>query len=312
MEKYYFIINPLASSGKSTVVWRDCKAYLEKKEIKHEVYMTSYIGQAQEIASRLTSGEEQEKEKTIIVIGGDGTFGEVVNGINISAKVTLACIAGGSGNDFVKGNRLAVSSVKRLKQILKKKHVCWIDYGVLSYIRGELHQRRFLVSSGMGLDAAICEGVQISPLKRISNKLHMGRFVYIGVGLATIFKEKPVNLQLTLDGGQTMNLEHVRYISFHILPREGGGFYMAPEADNQDGLLDLCIVSCKKRFKLIGVLLAALFGKHKNMKEVHIVKCTSAAIRADEKVCVHTDGEISGHLKEFSVLCEKRKIKTIL
>ena len=312
MEKYYFIINPLASSGKAAVVWRDCKNYLDKHHIGYEVFMTSYEGHATKLAADLTSNEERTREKTIIVIGGDGTLGDVVSGINISAQVTLAYIPGGSGNDFAGSNRISKRPVKRLKQILRRKNVVWMDYGIISYIQGELQQHRFMVSSGLGLDARICEGVQISPMKSFFNKLHIGKLVYIEVGLKTIFKEKPISVQMQLDGVRTLELDDVRYISIHVQPKEGGGFIMAPQAENQDGLFDLCIVTCKKRLQLIKILLASLLGKHVKMRGVHIIRCASVSFKTSERVCVHTDGEICGHLDEFNVLCEKRKLKMIM
>ncbi|MDO5410536.1 MAG: YegS/Rv2252/BmrU family lipid kinase [Lachnospiraceae bacterium] len=312
MKKYYFIINPLASSGKAAVVWRDCKNYLDRQSIEYEAFMTSYAGHAAELAAKLTGSEERTREKTIVVIGGDGTLGDVINGINISAMVTLGFIPAGSGNDFARSTGISRRPIARLKQIIRQRKVAWLDYGVISYIQGQLRQCRFMVSSGMGLDAGICEGVQISPMKSVFNRLHMGRLVYITVGLQRIFTEKPVSVQLTLDGVRTIHLDWVRYISIHVQPREGGGFQMAPNAECQDGQFDLCIVTCRHRLALIKVMFAALFGRHIKMREVHIMQCVTASFKAEQKVCVHADGEICGHLNEFNVLCERRKLKMIL
>lgn len=312
MEKYYCIINPLASSGKAAIVWRDCKNYLDRHHIEYEAFMTSYAGHATKLAAELTGSQERTREKTIIVIGGDGTLGDVVSGVNISAQVTIAFISGGSGNDFSRSNHLSRRPVARLKHILKRRRIVWLDYGVISYIQGELQQRRFAVSSGLGLDARICESVQISPMKSFFNRLHLGRLVYISVGLQKIFTEKPISVQVVLDGTKTLDLDSVRYISIHVQPQEGGGFRMAPHADSQDGQFDLCIVSCRSRIYLVRVMIAALFGRHVRMRGVHNIRCTTAAFRINQKVCVHTDGEICGHLDEFNVLCERRKLKMIL
>lgn len=312
MEKYYFIINPLASSGKAAVVWRDCKSYLDRHHIEYEAFMTSYAGHATKLAADLTGSRERTAEKTIVVIGGDGTLGDVVSGINISAQAAIAFIPGGSGNDFSRSNHLSRHAVIRLKHILKRRRISWLDYGVISYIQGELQQRRFIVSSGLGLDARICEGVQVSPMKGFFNRLHLGRLAYIGVGVRKIFREKPFSAQVVLDGTRTLDLDHVRYISIHVQPREGGGFRMAPRADGQDGQFDLCIVTSRSRLYLAKILLSAFFGRHIRLKGVHMIRCTTAVFRTDQKVCVHTDGEICGHLNEFNVLCERRKLKMIL
>lgn len=314
MENYYFIINPLASSGKAAVVWRDCKHYLDRHHVEYEAFMTSHVGHATALAEGLTCGNERMKEKTIVVIGGDGTFGEVVSGINISALVTLAFIPAGSGNDFAGSMRLSKRPVRRLKHILKRKKIEWLDYGVISYIQGEgeLSQRRFVVSGGLGLDAAICEEVQKNTLKTILNRMHLGRLVYIGAGLRRIFREQPFSVTVLLDGVQTVHYDSVRFISVHIQPREGGGFRFAPKADCEDGIFELCIVNSKHSLSLIKVLIRGLFGRHVGRRGVHIVQCVTASFRTDRKICVHTDGEICGHLTDFNVLCEKRKLKMIL
>lgn len=312
MDKLYFIINPLAASGRAAVVWRDCKHYLDRHHMEYEAFITSYAGHAAELAADLTDKEERVIEKTIVVIGGDGTLGDVISGIHVSAEVTLAYLPGGSGNDFARSNHLAVRPVKRLKQILRRKRVVWMDYGIISYIQGELHQRRFAVSCGVGMDAAICRGIQNSPLKNFFNRIHLGRFVYIGVGLKHIFCEKPYSARLVVDGVKKIDLDSVRFISIHVHPSEGGGFRMAPHAECQDGQFDLCVVSCKNRLHLIRIMLAALVGRHIRMKGVHIIQCVTAAFRTDRPLCVHTDGEDCGHLDDFTVLCERRKLKMIL
>ena len=197
-------------------------------------------------------------------------------------------------------------------QILKKKKVIWMDYGIISYIRDEMHQRRTVVSAGMGLDASICEGVAKSPAKISLNKLHLGKFIYIWIGLKKIFKEKPFSVDMYLNGNTMVHLDSVRYISMQIQPFEGGGFKMAPKASAQDGQFDLCIVTAKSKLKLIGSLLAALRGKHVKKKGVQIISCNTAQFRTDRDVFVHTDGDICGALSEFGIMCEQCKIRMIL
>ena len=132
------------------------------------------------------------------------------------------------------------------------------------------------------------------------------------MGVRKIFREKPFSAQVVLDGTRTLDLDHVRYISIHVQPREGGGFRMAPRADGQDGQFDLCIVTSGSRLYLTKILISAFLGRHTRLKGVHMIRCTTAVFRTDQKVCVHTDGEICGHLNEFNVLCERRKLKMIL
>lgn len=311
---YYFIVNPMASSGKATVIWDNCKNYMDKHNIRYKAYLTSYAGQASEIAAELTRPSAMDEPKIIVTIGGDGTIGEVMTGLDLSADVTLAPIAAGSGNDYVRGNKLTRHGVRRLKQILNAKHVQLTDYGVISYLdEHTLKTRRFAVSCGMGADAAVCDGLDHSLAKKVLNRLHMGKLSYIAVGVRVLLANNPVSATVNLDGVKVLELEKVRFISSHILPKEGGGFAMAPKADGKDGMFDLCIVCTKTRLELILVMLRALLGgRHTSMKGVRVVQCKSASFRTSEPLCVHTDGEVLGELDAFQILCEKSKIRTIL
>ena len=75
---YIFIVNPHARSGLGHVVWDELESILKKQNIPYKAYFTKYQKHATEIARKATS---DDAPSTLVVLGGDGTINEVVNGI---------------------------------------------------------------------------------------------------------------------------------------------------------------------------------------------------------------------------------------
>lgn len=305
---YHFIINPLAASGKAAIIWRDSKRYIEKKGIIYEAYMTSHKGHAKSLACLLTSGEEKYNEKTIVVLGGSGTLNEVINGISISAQVTLGYIPVGSRNDFARSMKISRNPKRALRRILNPRRVHWIDYGVMAYMDTSLHHRRFLVSSGVGIDAEVCSTVQHASFHRIGQR----KLRYIWSGLQQLLFFRPYDCELVLDYDRKVNLQKVAFTSVHIAPYEGCGFCLAPQADVDDGQFEIIAISGATRRRVIKVMFNALFGGHKILRGVHHYRCREFTISVSEEQSVHADGEICGIFSDISYACEKQKLHMLL
>ena len=130
---YSFIINPNARSGKGLRAWKLIEHRLEEKSVPYQVFFTKYQGHATQIARTLT----QEKDcRSLIVLGGDGTLNEAVNGIADLARVTLGYIPIGSSNDFARSLKLEQDPLKALEKILTPSGYIPVNIGSLSWGRG--------------------------------------------------------------------------------------------------------------------------------------------------------------------------------
>jgi diacylglycerol kinase family enzyme len=141
--RYCFIINPNSRSQRGRAIWEEVQKELEKSQIKYEIYLTERRKNATAIAAMLTADQE---EKTLVVLGGDGTVNEVLNGIQNFDHVILGYIPTGSSNDFARGMKIPKDPVKALYLVLHPQAIQKMDIGVVDY--GE-KSRRFAVSAGI-------------------------------------------------------------------------------------------------------------------------------------------------------------------
>lgn len=305
---YYFIVNPNSRCGHALRVWNIVEPMLLEKDVSYETFFTEYPGHAKELAEQIT---EDKEAKNIVVLGGDGTLNEVINGISFSTPTTIGYIPSGSGNDFARSLRFSKDPKIIMKQILNPSYYRYLDYGVTTYNSEDLKHRRFVVSSGIGYDAGVCNTITGGTTKRILNIFHLGKLIYLISGIRELFHLRPVNGELLLDGVKKIHLHNLAFISAHIHRYEGGGFKFAPRADACDGQLDICVVHHQSALRMIPVLICGFFGAHANLKGVQIYRCKEAELRLEESLPLHTDGECLGSQKEVLFSCVSKQIRII-
>lgn len=307
---YYFIVNPNASRGRGGRIWRKMERRLRRSGLEYEMFMTEKPGDAGRFSARLT--EPGTDGVVLVVVGGDGTLNEVVNGLSFRGQVTLGYIPAGTGNDLARSLRLPRSPRRCLKKVLNPKNVRLLDYGVLSYECGEPVYRRFLISSGIGLDAQACQKIT-EARQRCGCRVRVPvRLEYIVYGLCQLVGVRPVNGYLILDGTRRIEFNHIYFISAHIHPFEGGGFRFAPKADSSDGLLEVCVMQPSAKRRLFPIMADALFGRVKCRHGVRFYTCRELQIHVDAPMCVHVDGENCFSQSDIHLRCIERKVRMLV
>jgi len=305
----HFIINPHSSSGSGLSIWQSLKPILQVSHISYTAHLTEYPGHAIRLAGEITS-EAAADECRLAIVGGDGTLNEVLNGAHLSSDVIFHYIPTGSGNDFARGMRLPVNPEKAMAHVLNPRSVHTLDYGTAQYGEGQ-HERRFVVSCGIGFDAAVCHNISYSRLKKLLNRMHLGKVAYLLIGIKQILQCKMINGTLTVDGEDPIPLENTVFISCHNLAYEGGGFPFAPDALPDDGWLDLCVVTAGSRLRFTYLLLrSVLGGRHKTCKGVILRRIRQASIHLDKPLPVHTDGEVMGYFRDLDITCQPQDFRT--
>lgn len=309
MVNAYFIINPRSQTGKGKRIWtQEIKPWLEEHQYRYKAFLTHYSGHCTQIVRQLC--EYAKKPLTLIILGGDGTLNEAVNGLYNTEQVTLAYIPTGSSNDFARAylpRRCA--PVERLKSILDEKHEAWLDCGVVKAPGKK--PKRFIVSSGIGYDAYITDEALHSKIKNVLNFIHLGKLTYMLIAIDKLLRIQPQTVSITLDGSRFFHLDKLYFAASHNLPYEGGGFKFAPKAVPDDGQLDLCIVHGISKPGLACKLLFAFKGKHVRFKGIENIRYKHMKLVLEHPYAVHTDGETYHPRKEIEVWCEAGKIHFI-
>lgn len=307
---YYFIVNPGANNGHGGRVWKKLEKRLRRSGEEYEVLYTEGPGDASRFAGLLTA---RNWESGIIVsVGGDGTFNEVLNGLNLEVPVTVGCIPTGTGNDLARSLNLPRSPIRCLKKVLNPQYQRWLDYGVLSYEVGQPVHRRFKVSCGIGLDAAVCQRIAEARSRRRRGRLSGGRLSYVFPGIRQLFTSSPAKGYLVLDGVRKVEFNHIFFVTACIHPYEGGGFKLAPNADGGDGVLEVCVAHNASRLGLLPVLVDAFFGRSGYHRGIRFYSGKELQVHVERPMAVHADGEGCYAQTDIHLRCIEKKIRMIM
>lgn len=306
---YNIIVNPASKSGKGKRIWEEVKEVLEENKIEYRVFFTKKSKDGIRCAKRLIA-ENTNKPVKLIVLGGDGTMNEVVQEIRSFDKIELAYIPTGSSNDLNRSLGNKKSTRERLLEILKSSRIREMDIGKVTMFNekgGVIGEKRFVVSSGVGFDAAVCEEALHSRMKETLNRMGLGKLTYLGIALKYLLTIRAVPCRIVLDESQELSLGQFLFVACMNHPYEGGGFKFCPKADCADGWLDVCILGEMPKWKMLFALPAAFFGKHVIFRDVYIKRAKKVSVTLKNPLFVHTDGEVPGKAVriEWELLEEK-------
>ncbi|MCI9073031.1 MAG: diacylglycerol kinase family lipid kinase [Lachnospiraceae bacterium] len=308
MEKtFHFILNPVSRSGKGRKLWDTViEPYLQAARVRYEAHFSREAGDITRLSREITSTQSTELCH-IVVLGGDGTIDEALQGISDLSRVALGYIPIGSGNDFTRDMPIPRDPLKALKRILEADKTTAVDIGTTTYEDGSSH--RFIVSSGIGFDAAVCEETNRSEMKGFLNRIGLGKLTYLGIALKQLFASRAVSCQIRLDGGEPISIRKILFVAFMNHMYEGGGFKFAPRADYRDGLLDLCVVGDLSKALILLALPTAFMGRHYMFRGITAYRAHKVEIQTSAPLWVHTDGEVARRSNRLVVTCQRRALQ---
>ena len=305
---YHILINPASRSGKGMQIWRNqVEPALQRGNISYRPYFSKKAGDTARIAEEITS--HTSGPLSLIILGGDGSINEALQGISNTSRITLGYIPTGSGNDLARDLGIPANSREALDLILHSGKPHTMDLGIVTYPDGRI--RRFAVSCGMGFDAAVCEEVMHSKLKKIMNKLGLGKLTYLGVALKQLFSAKAVSGTLILEDGTSVGIRNMLFTACMLHRFEGGGFQFAPDADANDGILNLCVVDNVPKLLILFALPTAFKGNHYRFKGITPYRARMLTRETPLPLWVHTDGEVTRKSNRICVSCEHSAINII-
>lgn len=284
---YIFIINPTAGSGSAIKQFAKIQASQLYKEIESRYFITKYNGHAEKIVSHLVKEQSNKSITTIIVIGGDGTLHEVVNGIG-KRHIPIAIIPSGSGNDFVRNFSMGRKPLAILEAIVEGKSE--LSYWLGNYQMKNAKKRYFVNSIGFGFDAEVAQTANQSFYKRILNKFRLGKVSYVIALIQVLRRFKPLNIEVEVNG-QKRQIHNCWMVTIANHPYYGGGMKIIPDASTQPSIFPVLIIHSISKWKVLGLFMTVFTGKHVNFKEVELFEATELKIFSTDKLYYQVDGE---------------------
>lgn len=288
-DRWFVIVNPVAGSGRGLIDFPQISKLLRNDDIRHDAVFTEHKHHATE----LTVTAANQGYRKIIVIGGDGTLNEVVNGLFIQkavepCEILLAVIAVGTGNDWVRTFGIPQHYSEAIRAIREGRSFLQ-DVGTVTYTESHYTQTRYMANvAGLGFDAYV-----ISTFNHLKMKGYKGGWMYLYSILKSYFRYKSSGVRIWVDDKVVFN-DLMFSLAIGICKYNGGGVQQLPNALADDGLLDLTIIRPVHWWHIVFRLKKLFNGDIYQIGHVIHAQGRKVKIEAAPSIQLETDGELMG------------------
>ncbi len=284
---YNIIVNPQSGGGKRRRIVGRVAECLRASGKDYRVFETEKKRQAVFLAHELTS----EGPCDLIVVGGDGTLHEALNGFADFERCNLGLIPAGTGNDFAAAAGIPTDTDAALDLILN----------------GTPKPTDFMQMEGVRGINVIGTGIDVEILKRCrASKVLRGKFQYIVSLIISLFKFKNYKMHTVCNGKEK---DYSALIACIGNGRQiGGGTRMCPEAVLDDGRLDFVVCNDVKKSHIPAAFVKLMKGRILQEDFTDFVRCEKVEVFPEQKLTVQVDGELYDDLP-FRVEVVKGKLK---
>lgn len=295
--EHLVIVNPNAGRGKGGRDWKIIAALLAQ----YDIPFTEKFTEARRHAILLTNEGIRKGFRRIIVVGGDGTMNEAVNGafaqkVCPSSDITLGMITVGTGNDWGKLFGVPMDYEGAIR-IIREGRTMLQDAGIVYYYHGTSRQKRYFINiAGLGFDAVVVKRTNLQ-----KDRGHKGKALYFLNLLSSLLFYRHTRTSVEIDGLKIE--EDVFTISIGIGKFSGGGMRQTPLAIPDDGLFDITIIKKIRKDEVVMSLKMLYDGTILEHPKIEGYKGRDILIDSDPLIHVEADGESLGHSPiEFRIL----------
>lgn len=301
MPNYTIIINPQAGSGAAKKIWPKLKTALTAAKIKFTYYFTEYSGHATILSRQLAQQlpAQQVSEQVFMVVGGDGTVNQVLNGIHdvTPTPIPIAYFPSGSGNDFARSLHLKQKIATFIDHLIKIRQPSNLNIFAVQIKdeTGKIQQQLLINNFGMGFDAHVVHLTEHSTLKAKLNRWHLGNLAYV-INLISVLKNQKSFAVDVQTKQEKAHFDQAYLVTLTNIAYFGGGVPIVPTADPHIEELDLIILEKPSLIKFIGLFILMLVnGHHLNSPAVHLFKTEQLQVSCQPAQFGQMDGEDMGH-----------------
>ncbi len=285
-KRIVFIVNPKAGTNLQKHIHDSVDAHLNHRKFEYSIRYTEHAGHAAQLAKEAVEAGFE----IVVAVGGDGSINEVASAL-MYTDVVLGIIPAGSGN----GLAMHLGYGREVDEAMKKLNtatVQTIDCGVLN-------GRPFFNLAGIGFDGLVSNLMNGSNLR--------GLVAYFFKTIEAGLKYTPRTCTIEMDG-KTIT-EKCFAISIANGPMYGYNVQIAPDAQIDDGLLEVVILKDAPRWKYFAAVPSTFNGKIYDAEFVEHFSAKHIRITSDGENFVHIDGE--GLVMDDAVLDFEIKPKSL-
>lgn len=269
--KIVFIINPVSGTERKEHIVTLIHETLKLSGIHYDIAYTTFAGHATELTKQAIA----QKYDVVVAVGGDGTINEIAQAL-IKTKTALAIIPQGSGNGLARHLGIPLDTKEAIKRLLEPEKML-IDAALAN-------GNHFFCTSGIGFDAHVSASFAARTFRGL------GGYAYFTI--KELFSYQPLIYTLEFDG-QVIEREAF-LIAFANATQYGNNAYIAPQADIQDGKLDICIVKSFPKFQSLKLAYQVFNRTLPQNQYVETYKTDKVKITFNKPIPAHIDGESKG------------------
>lgn len=285
-----FIVNPISGIGKQKKIEQLLSQYIDTTLIDYTVRYTERIHHGTELARQAV---EEGVFDAVVAVGGDGSVNDIVSGI-AGTDMTLGIIPCGSGNGLARNLKIPLVPAQAI-DVLNHFKIGEIDTITLN-------DRVVASIAGIGFDARVA--------RRMKQAKVRGLQAYAKIIVSDYATYKSHTYRLNIDGKEIER--KAWFISFANSNQFGYNTTVAPLAQLDDGLIDVCIVD---RIPLLHLPLTAplLYLNHFELSQhVEYFKAHEVTVYNNEEQWVNIDGEGEKIGKELHFVNNRKNLKIIV
>jgi len=244
-----------------------------------------------QISWRIGVPASANEADVILLFGGDGTIHRHLPHL-IKLQLPVLVVPRGSGNDLARalGLRSLNDSLAVWRRFVSGAgKVGAIDIGVVRTLE-QNEEHYFCTVAGVGLDGEVVRRADRLP------RWLRGKGGYLLTLLPVLFRFAALSMKITMTGGAPEaslgdGFRPTILAAFANVPTYGGGMKIAPQAQLDDGQLDICVIRDINKFKLLCLFHTVYFGRHLGITEVEYSQATSLQLETEYPLDVYADGE---------------------